>query len=335
MDAFDALPKLELHLHLEGAIPPEALGLLIRKSGGDAAARDPGALRERLRYRDFRHFLDLWNWKNGFLREAGDFTFIAEAVARDLVRQNVVYAEMFVSAPDFHAGFHPHPGAAIATQPLIEAVREGLARVPKIEVNLIGDLVRDYGPACGMRTLEELAEVRHLGVLGIGIGGSEDRFPPEPFAPVYERARALGFRTTAHAGEVAGASSIRGALTALGVDRIGHGTRAGEDPALLDRLASRRIALEMCPGSNVLTGAISSLEAHPIRRFFDRGLLVTVNTDDPGMFGNTLAGEYRALARVHGFTLADIRTLLRNAVEASWLAPEGKHTLLHRLGSAT
>ena len=322
-DWFDAIPKVELHVHLEGAIPFPALFELVRKYDADAAG-SLDELEARFRYRDFPHFIETWVWKNGFLRELDDFAFIAEAAARDLREQRVLYVEAFCSPPDFAARGLPVGG-------IVEAIRRGLDRVPGIEVSLVADLVRDSGPERAGRTLDELAEVAGCGVIGIGIGGSEHAFPPAPFAAVFERARGLGFRTSAHAGEAAGPSSVRDALEALRVDRIGHGTRAAEDPTLVEVLAARQVPVEMCPISNVRTGVVPDLAAHPIRAFFERGLLVTVNTDDPAMFDTSLAREYRALARVHGFTRAEICGLIENAARASWLRDAAKAELLATL----
>lgn len=322
MDAawFERIPKVELHVHLEGAIPLAVVWELIGKYGGDPDVPDLDALRARYRYRDFPHFIRTWLWQAGYIREYEDFTLIAEAVARELARQNIRYVEAFFSPPDFHRH-------GLETGRIAEAVRAGLDRVRETEVALVADLVRNYGPDKGDRTLSELAETRGFGVIGIGIGGSEEAFPPEPFAPVYERARSFGFRTSAHAGEVAGPPSIWGAIRALRVDRIGHGTRAHEDPALLDHLATHGPPVELCPVSNVRTGAVASLEVHPVRRYFERGLLVTVNTDDPAMFGTTLAGELALLVERLGFAPEDVRTLQRNAIRASWLSEERKRVL--------
>ncbi len=324
MSWFERVPKVELHLHLEGAIPLEALWQLLEKYGGDQSVPDLAALERRFEYRDFPHFIDTWMWKNEFLRELEDFTFIAEAVARDLARQNIRYVEAFYSPPDF-----AHHG--LDTQGLTEAVRAGLSRVAAVEVTLVADLVRNYGPERGMRTLAEVAEVRELGVAGIGIGGSEEQFPPEPYAAVFEQARTMGLYTSAHAGEAAGAASVWGAIRSLRVDRIGHGTRAGEDEALLDHLAEHRIPLEMCPLSNVRTAVVPSIDDHPVRRYFDRGIPVTVNTDDPKMFGNSLAGEYRLLAERLGFSRREICGLIRGAVDVSWLEDARKRQLLAEL----
>ncbi len=316
----DNPPLVELHLHLEGAIPYRALWQLVQKYGGDPAAPTLDALQRRFAYRDFPHFIEMWIWKNGFLRELDDFTFMAAAVARDLAGQQIRYVEMFYSPSDF-ARF------GLSPQALTVAIRTGLARVPEVEVALIADLVRDSDPAAAARTLAAIAEVRDQGVVGVGLGGSEHAFPPEPFAPLFAEARRLGLHTTAHAGEAAGAESIWGALRSLQAERIGHGTRAYEEPALLDYLAEQQIPLEMCPLSNVRTGVVPDLAAHPIRRYFDHGILVTVNTDDPTMFNNSLAEEYAALAAVHGFTPAEIRQLKRNAIAASWLPEERKRAI--------
>jgi adenosine deaminase len=320
----ERLPKVELHIHLEGAIPPATLFALIRKYGGHGDLPDVDALRERFVYRDFTHFLETWTWKNGFLREYEDFSIAAESVARSLSAQNVLYAEAFFSPSDFS-----HHG--LTTGGIAESIRSGLRRVPGVEVGLIADLVRDRGPVEARRTLDEVREARGFGIVGIGIGGSEERYPPGPFAGVFEEARKQGFRTSAHAGEAAGAASVRSALQELRADRIGHAVRAAEDDALLDLLAEKRTPLELCPLSNVRCGIVRSIREHPARLFFDRGLVVTVNTDDPAMFGTSLADEYGALERELGFSRDDIRRVVRNAAAAAWLPAERKKALESRL----
>ena len=193
----EALPKVELHLHLEGAIPLPALWQLMEKYGGDASVGQEADLRQRLTYKDFPDFIAAWIWKNGFIRSYDDFTFIAEAVARDLARQNIKYAEVFFSPTRFvDQGLQP--------QGLARAIRLGLDRVEETEIRLIADLVRDHGPEQAVETLAEIEGVLDQGIIGIGIGGSEHLFPPEPFAPVSEAARGLGLRTSAPAGAAAG-----------------------------------------------------------------------------------------------------------------------------------
>ena len=314
------VPKVELHLHLEGAIPIKALWELIQKYGGDSEVPNYSALKNRFEYRDFAHFIEIWTWKNGYLREYEDFTLISEAVAQDLASQNIRYVEAFFSPIDF-----AHHG--LETQKLAEAIRKGLDRVNQIEINLIPDLVRTTSLEIASRTLAEVNEVRDKGIIGVGIGGPEQGYPPDPFMDVYAQARKFGFHTSAHAGESAGAESIWGVIHKLKVDRIGHGTRAYEDPALLDYLAENQIPLEMCPLSNVRTAVVDSIEVHPIRDYYERGIFVTVNTDDPKMFGNSLAEEYYLLESKLGFKRNDIRTLILNAIHSSWLTAEHKRLL--------
>lgn len=316
----DAIPKVELHVHLEGAIPHDALFELIRKYGGDPQVPDVAALERRFAYRDFPQFIAAWGWKNGFLREYEDFTWIAERTARDMAAQNIRYAEVFFSPSIFAR-------RGLAVQELTRAVRRGLDRAPGIEIALVADLVRDYGPRVEAETLARLSEVRDLGVVGIGIGGSEHEYPPAPFATLFAEARARGFHTTAHAGEAAGADSVWDAIRCLQIERIGHGTRAGEDPALISHLAARRIPLEMCPLSNVRTGVVPALADHPIRRYLESGIPVTVGTDDPCMFQTTLAEEYRRLERECGFSPEEIRRLILTGIEVSWLPEQRRREL--------
>ncbi len=314
------IPKAELHVHLEGAIPHAALFELIQKYGGDPSVPDVPALERRFKYKDFSQFIAAWTWKNGFLREYEDFSYIAEMVARELAQQNILYAEMFFSPSLFEP-------MGLAVQELTQAIRSGLSLVPQIEIALIADLVRDYGPEAEMKILDQLRDVRDLGVIGIGIGGSEHEFPAGPFEFLYEEARKMGFHTNAHAGEAAGAESIWEAIRCLKVERIGHGTRAWEDGDLIEYLAEHKIPLEMCPGSNARTRVVTGLSEHPIREYFEKGLVVTINTDDPKMFHTSLAEEYRQLEQECGFTKPEICQLILSAIKSSWLSEERKAAL--------
>ena len=314
---FERVPKVELHLHLEGAIPHDALWELIQKYGGERSITNIQELENKLRYRDFMHFLGTWIWKNQFICEYEDFEFIAESMALDLVRQNIRYVEALYSPPDFFRH-------GLQTQKITEAIRCGLDRVPGIQVRLVTDFVRSNGPEKAARVLDEIKEVKNLGVIGVTIGGAEQGYPPEPFAEVYEKARTLGFHTSAHAGEAAGPESIWGAINSLRVERIGHGTRAFEDPSLVTFLAEHRIPLEMCPISNVRTRVVECLEEHPVKYYHDSGIVITINTDDPKMFGNSLAGEYEALEVELGFTRQEIQDMILQGIQASWMPEEQK-----------
>jgi adenosine deaminase len=314
------LPKAELHLHLEGAIPHDALWRIMGKYGGDPSVPDMAALREKFEYKDFAQFIETWVWKSDFLREYEDFAFFSEAVARDLKSQNVRYAETHYSPSGY--GY-----LGLEVQRITEAVRKGLDRVPGIEIKLIADLIRDMGPESAVSTVHLVSEQKDLGVVGIGLGGSEQKFPPEPFKKAYDLARSKGLHTTAHAGEAAGPESVWGALRDLGVERIGHGVRSVEDGRLVEYVARELIPLEVCPLSNVRTGVVPSIEAHPVRRLFELGCLVTVSTDDPKMFGNSLEQEYHALVTRLGFSREDVKTVILNGISASWLEPEAREKL--------
>lgn len=321
-----SLPKVELHLHLEGAIPLPALWQLIQKAGGDPTVTNIETMERRFEYRDFGQFIETWVWKNSFLREYDDFSFISEAVARDLASQNVRYAEVFFSPTSY-------ANVGLDVVPLAEAIRLGLARVTDIDVALVLDFVRDSGPQVAEPVLELVPELVDFGVIGIGIGGSEHRFPPEPFEAIYRKARELGLKTSAHAGEAAGPESIWGAIDVLEVDRIGHGTRAIEDERLMDELAARQIPVECCPISNLRTGVIRSIAAHPIRRFIEWGIPISINTDDPKMFQNSLVDEYEALMSNFGMSRTDIVSLILQAVQCSWLNSAGKSELAESIRS--
>jgi len=317
---FEHVPKVELHLHLEGAIPHDALWELIQKYGGEASVPNLQTLRDKFHYRDFPHFIETWVWKNQFLREYEDFTFIAEAVAQDLASQNIRYAETFFAPSDFARH-------GLETQKLAEAIRTGLSRVPQTEIVLVADLVRDRGVENAAKNLAEINEVIKLGIVGITIGGSEQDYPPEPFADIYERARQLGFHTSAHAGEAADPESIWGAIHSLKAERIGHGTRAFEDSTLVEYLAKHRIPLEICLISNGQTRVVESIAKHPVRSYFEKGIIITINTDDPKMFGNSLSQEYQALELELGFSREEIRRIILQGIQASWLSEDKKRKL--------
>jgi adenosine deaminase len=328
MTWYKDLPKIELHVHLEGAIPHKALFDLVQKYGGDPSIPNVSALAKRFEYKDFSQFIEAWSWKNQFLCEYEDFSHIAELTARDMADQNICYAELFFS-PSLFVRY------GLKVQELTNAVRKGLSRVPEIEIALIADLVRDYGPESEMMTLKALNEVKDCGVVGIGIGGSEYEYPPEPFELLYREARNMGFRTNAHAGESSGTQSVWGAINRLRVDRIGHGTRVYEEPELMDYIAENEIPIELCPTSNVRTGTINSIMEHPIRKYFEHGLIISVNTDDPKMFNISLSDEYRLLVQNCGFSKQEICKIILLGIESSWLSEEKKNSLVKKFKQET
>jgi adenosine deaminase len=318
----EQMPKVELHIHLEGAIPLYALYEIIHKY--DQSIPGVEYLLDKFQYKDFSHFLWTWVWKNSFLREYDDFEYLAEQVAKDLVSQNIIYVEMNYSPPMFR---HFN----LEADKLTEAIRNGFNKVHGIEIQLVADLCRSTEVQNGLKMLEQLNDVKYLGVIGIDLGGDEKKVPPEVWQEAYEKAERFGFYRTAHAGEAVGAESIWGAIRALRVNRIGHGTRAYEDQALLDHLLEVQLPIESCPISNVKTGVISHISSHPIRMYFDKGLLICVNTDDPKMFQNAMIDEYLELLEYHNFTMEEIHILVKNAIKACWSDKIKKQELFKKI----
>jgi adenosine deaminase len=249
---------------------------------------------------------------------------MAYEVLRSLSAENIRYVEAHYSPGDYYM-------QRLKTAGITESVLAGVERARAdfgIRCGLIIDLVRDHGPEVGMIRLNEATPYLGKGVIGVGIGGSEQEFPPGAYAGVYRAARDRGFHLTAHAGEAAGPESIVGAVMELGAERIGHGVRAYEDPEVVALLRAREIPLEMCIISNVRTGVIKSVAEHPVRDYFDGGLFITVNSDDPVMFNTTLTDEYLALAGELGFSHDEIKQIVLNGVRASFLPEKERGELL-------
>ena len=321
MHDWSTMPKVELHLHLEGAIPIDALWALMERHGGDPMITTRERLTQWFRYKDFAHFIEIWTWMNGYIRTYDDFEFAARSVARDLAQQNIVYAEVFFSPSDFD-------GHGLSPQGIATAIRRGLDDVPDVDVALIVDLVRDRGPDNAARVLSAVSEVAtDARIIGVGIGGFEAAHPPEQFADVYRDARDIGLRLTAHAGEGSGPESVWGAIRSLGVERIGHGIRSVEDPALVEYLVEHQIPLEVCPTSNLRTGIVEDWDQHPVVSLIEAGAVVTINTDDPAMFHTTLAGEFVTLVDRFAFDDHTMKRLSIAAVESSWADAETRARL--------
>ena len=316
------LPKSELHLHLEGAIPPDVLLDLNHKYGGEDQSLNSEQLAARLTYTSFSHFLDTWRWMCRFVREPEDFTRIAEGVAKHLRTQKVHYAECHFSPPDFL-------GHGLTISEIAVAVRAGLDRVGEPQVALIIDLCRQYGREQGRRWLDEVIEIaKDTGIIGIGLGGPEHLNPAGPYAEVFRTAEAHGLRRVAHAGEAAGPESIWAALQALNVERIGHGTNAYLDYELMEYLRDRAIPVEVCPTSNVCTGVVASIEQHPVRQLFEFGIPITLSSDDPTFFGTDIVSEYELLREKFEFTDDELAQVARNGFEAAFMPSETKALML-------
>ncbi|MFQ6053754.1 MAG: adenosine deaminase [Candidatus Bathyarchaeia archaeon] len=305
-----------------GSTRPETLLWLVEEGDLEAPYRTLEDIRRLFQYRDFLHFISVYSTVVDCITDEDQFERITYEMLEDDARCNVRYVEASFSAPD-------HVLRGLDYGRTLDAINRGVRRARRdfgVECNLRIDLVRNYGPEAGMEVLD-LIEDKGDNIVSIDIGGSEGRFPPEPYAPVYRRAREMGLHLVAHAGEAAGPESIWGAVRHLDVERIGHGVAAAKDLRLMGHLRERGVTVEACPVSNVRTAVVPSLREHPVRAFFDRGLSVTVNSDDPTMFGTDMDNEYLQLHRELGFTAPELFRLSLNAVDSSFL-PEGRKALM-------
>lgn len=280
-------------------------------------------------FETFREFLLLFAKVTEALREPDDFGRIARDYVADAAAQGVLYAEIFIS-PSVWSFFHPELNVRAAVEAIRSALDEDGARLG-VEVALIADLTRNFGVERAEATARAALGLRDLGVVAVGLGGDEANYPPELYERAFAIAREGGLHGVAHAGEAAGPASVRAAVEVLRAERIGHGVRAIEDPAVVALLAERRVPLEICPTSNRLTGAAPAGAVHPLGALDAAGCIVTIDADDPALFGTTLLEEYRYVAETVGED-AVVR-FARNAIDASFAGPATKvrlHDALER-----
>ncbi len=319
-----ALPKAELHLHLEGSITPETLLELSRTHDPVPLTHDQA--RAVYTYHDFSSFLLSFKAVTERLHTPADYETITYNMLRDLAVQGVRHAEVYLSLGILYRF------ARLDVDAVMEAAERGRLRGERdfhITLLWIIDAVRHFGPEEAGRVFRKAAELHAQlpAVAGIGIGGDEVRGPAQLFRDVYAEAKAAGLHLTCHAGETLGPQSIWAALN-LGAERIGHALSAGDDPDLIEVLAERQIPLELNVTSNVRTGCCPDLFDHPVRRYFEEGLMVTLNSDDPPFFGANLLDEYVLAHDQFEFPLDQLRELAANSIEASFLAPDQKLKLL-------
>jgi adenosine deaminase/aminodeoxyfutalosine deaminase len=322
-----SLPKAELHLHLEGSIQPGALLELQKRRGMENASLE--AAEQLYRYQNFEGFLLAFKGVTELLRTADDYELITYRLMEQLKAENVLHAEVCVSV-----------GVCLWWKLDFDAIFEGLERGRErgqrdfgVSLLWIFDAVRHFGPERAQEVADLAVRYKDRKVVGFGIGGDERRAAPELFRDVYGYCQENGLHLTAHAGESAGPESVWGALN-LGVERIGHGLSAARDPELVEELSKRQIPIEVCLTSNVRTGCCSVLPKHPVRSYFDHGLMVTLNTDDPAMFGTTLSREYQLAQDSFDFTDEHLREIARNSFEGSFLPADEKLRFLNLFDEA-
>jgi aminodeoxyfutalosine deaminase len=330
------LPKAELHLHLEGCLSPT---LLVEFAARHGEKLDLGKVVARYETSTFPEFLDLFKWATSFLREPQDYAQLVAHVASDLRNQNCIYAEITLSVgvmllrnQNFEANF------AAMLDTVQKAQNDRSAKAPQI--NWIFDAVRQFGPEKAMDVARLAAQMKSRGVVAFGLGGDENSLPTADFRRVYDYVAGAGLHRVAHAGEMAGPQSIRDAIEILGAERIGHGISAVQDERLMDLLIERQIPLEICPKSNVCTGALAKLlggkqarlEDHPLRKFVACRVPVTLSTDDPAMFHTSLNETYASALQI-GLTSAQLISIAEASFRHAFLSSAQKEALLQRFRS--
>ncbi len=296
----DPTPKIELHVHLEGAVRAEALLDIAHRNGLTLPAEDVDALTELYRFRDFDHFIELWMMTTHVIRTEADFRQVVVAYAHEAAAHGAVYIEGIFTPAERVLG-----GAS--WDEVFAGFCDGAAEAKEttgVEVRLTPDIPRGFPVDAALETARFAVKYRDHGVVGLGLGGRETGFPPGPFAPAFRIAKDGGLGSVPHAGETEGVASIRGAVDALGADRLRHGIRAADDPALLDELAARGIVCDVCPVSNLRTRAVAAVAEHPLPVIRAAGVSCSISTDDPAMFDTDLGREYEVAAEL-GLTAED------------------------------
>lgn len=332
------MPKAELHVHLEGAIQPETLLELARRHGHEdrLPTTEIAGLRRWFTFTDFPHFIQIYWTISNFLRTPEDFALIVHACGADMAAQNIRYRELTFT-PYTHTDLQQK---GLTIDDLFAGLEAGRAQAKAdfgVEMRWIFDIPRNtsfkgannaYNPTIAEKTLAYALAGQDKGVIGFGLGGYEVGAPPQPFAHAFAVAKQAGLLSVPHAGETMGAASVWGAVRDLNADRIGHGVRAIEDPALLALLKERQTVLEINPTSNICLHVYRRLAEHPFPHLDRMGLLVTVNSDDPPLFNTSLSQEYEVLAGEFGYGPQDLARIARNAFAASGAEPALKQQLL-------
>jgi adenosine deaminase len=313
-----ALPKAELHVHLEGSVRPSTFLKLARKNNLDIGCEDEAAVAELFRFRDFEHFMKLYGECSFAFGAPEDFQLVTEELGADAAKQGVLYMEV-----TFTAGTH-YRFKGIPFDEMMDAIARGAAIVKRdfgVEMRFIIDHVRGFPLDDCYRTAQWCVEARDRGVVALGLAGNEPGRPASLYADAILWAQAQGVPFVPHAGEAAGPESVWDALK-FNPSRIGHGIRSVEDPDLIRYLREQKIVLEVCPTSNLCTGTVANLASHPLRRLWDADVLLTLNSDDPPMFNTTLMNEYRLAATHFDFTVSEFAKMSLIAIRAALLPYE-------------
>lgn len=326
------LPKAELHVHHVGSASPRIVAeLAARHEGSSPVPADPELLAKYFEFRDFGHFIEVYLSVVDLIRDAEDVRLLTYEIGRELSRQRVRYAELTVTPYSSVRRGIPAPAFCEA----IEDARVTARRDFGVDLAWCFDIPGEAGLPSAEETLRIALEERPAGLISFGLGGPEIGVPRPQFKPYFDAARAAGLHSVPHAGETTGPETIWDAINSLGAERIGHGIAAAQDERLMAYLAEHQIPLEVCPTSNLRTRAVADLDEHPIARLVAAGVPVSVNSDDPPMFGTTLEQEYAVAARLLNLDAAGVADLARAAVRHSFLPADGKSTLLSEIDTYT
>ena len=321
-DFVAGLPKAELHVHHVGSASPRIVAALAERHPGTVPS-DPEALRDFYTFRDFAHFIEVYLAVVDLVRDPEDVRMLTYEVAADLAAQQVRYAELTLTP-------YTNVRAGVPIEGFVEAVEDARVAAERdlgLVLRWVYDVPGEFGVEAAAATLTYLP-VSPPSLVGFGLGGPEVGVPRPPFRPYFEAARAAGLHSVPHAGETTGPETVWDALRELGAERIGHGTSIVQDPALLEHVVEHRVPIEVCPTSNLATRSVARLEDHPVRQLHAAGAVVTINSDDPPMFGTTLTREYLIAADLLDLDEAGAAELARTAVRASFLDDPAKASLL-------
>ena len=314
------MPKVEMHVHLEGATQPQTLLKLAQKNKVDLPVKTLEEVRGWYEFTGFPHFLEVYFAICQCIQTEEDFELLMTEFLRDRAAQNIRYTEV-IFTPYTHLNNSPFAQQLAA----INRARTKMKAEAGVEVGLVPDISRERRPVeDSLIVAEWAADNRENGIIALGLGGPEVGHPPELFTDIFARSLALGLPSLPHAGETEGPASVWGAINNLHASRIGHGVRCLEDEVLVEYLVETQIPLDVCPTSNVCLKVFPSIEEHPLPRMIEKGLFVTLNSDDPPMFNTSLTNEYLVAADVFGFGVEEIKTLVLNGIRASLLSEERK-----------
>ena len=319
----EKMPKVELHLHLEGSIHPQTAFDFMKRNDFKGAPKSASEIKDLYRFRNLTEFVEGMRTVSDNIRHLEDLHRVTCELINALVEQNVRYVE-------FDCAFQKYLKLGFNIEEVIESIYSCAQERKEqngIEVRLVVNLLRSHGPESALQTVQKVIDINHPFIVGIGLSGDESQYPQELFAEAFRLAQSHNLHRTVHAGEAMGPTSVWGAIEDLGAERIDHGTRAIEDAQLVRYLVQHQIPLTQCLSSNLRLNVVDDLDSHPFGKFYQQGVCVTLNTDDPQVFNTTLTNEYLIAARAFGLSIFDFTKIVLNGIYASFTSDDKKTQL--------